>query len=115
MNKILTDELQRLLKSLQIDANSWARQNFPDNEQWMPLVGAMEELGELAHAFLKTKQGIRGYTSVAEQEDAIGDIVIYLTDFCNLNEIDFGKALSSTWDKVVKRNWIEDPISGGEK
>lgn len=102
------------LKVLQTDAQIWARYNFPNSQQWMPLVGAVEELGELAHAFLKLKQGIRGITSISEQEDAIGDIVIYLIDFCNLNDINFGKAVCSTWEKVSKRDWKKDPIAGGE-
>ena len=78
--------------------------------------GATEELGELSHAFLKHKQKIRGYTNEAayqaEAEDAVGDLIIYLADFCARNGLDLGRAVSETWAKVKQRNWQANPTTG---
>ena len=40
-------------RRLQDEQRPWVEHNFAGREPWKPLVGAMEELGELAHAHLK--------------------------------------------------------------
>lgn len=64
--------------------DEWVAKNFPPYEGEVPgndsILGCIEEAGELAHAHLKNKQGIRGTPEEHEAaaKDAIGDIVIYL-------------------------------------
>jgi hypothetical protein len=48
-----------MLKQLQKEIGEWRSKNFPNTEKWEPLVGIMEELGELSHAHLKQFQNIR--------------------------------------------------------
>lgn len=42
-----------MLRKLQEEQKPWVKHNFGDRPSWMPLLGAVEELGELAHAHLK--------------------------------------------------------------
>lgn len=66
------------------ERNEWVAKNFPSYEGEIPgrdsILGCFEELGELAHAHLKEKQGIRGTKEehVAAGKDAIGDLIVYL-------------------------------------
>ena len=63
----------------------WAKIHFPDNEPWQPILGMMEEAGELSHSLLKMTQGIRGSKEqhLAAVRGAVADVVIYLADFLN--------------------------------
>ena len=64
----------------------WVAHNFPttDGAGVIPMEetteGVIEEIGELAHANLKSKQNIRGTPEEheAKAKDAIGDITVYL-------------------------------------
>lgn len=50
----------------------------------------------------------------AEQRaDAVGDILIYLSDYCRRNGLDLNEALETTWAKVKQRNWKLNPETGG--
>ena len=71
------------LAEIQEQVGAWSRYNFPRNTPLEPMLGIIEEVGELAHAILKTNQGIRGTAEehVAEERDAIGDAGIFLCDF----------------------------------
>lgn len=66
----------------------WQRKQFPDRHG-ADLVedlrlGIVEELGELAHAILKRRQGIRGMKDdaafLSKRDDAIGDVLVYLSN-----------------------------------
>lgn len=80
----------------------------------MPLLGAGEELGELYHSYLKQWQGIRGTPQLHHEAmvDAVGDIAIYLIDFCNMRGIDFEQAIIDTWIIVGQRDWQKFPGNG---
>lgn len=103
---------------LQFQVEKWADHNFPNAMPYQPLLGALEELGELAHAHLKHEQNIRGMTSELDvqgmKEDAVADVIIYLAHYCALNEIDMGKVVSETWRSVRLRDWQDDPVSAHE-
>ena len=92
-------------RELQSQVGRWSQQNFPDGKPYQPLLGATEELGELAHAHLKAEQGIRGGEDhAAAKVDAVADVVI-----CARNGIDMDNAVTSTWEKVRRRDWRRDP------
>jgi NTP pyrophosphatase (non-canonical NTP hydrolase) len=75
----------------------------------------MEELGELAHAHLKQEQGIRSNEDHdAAARDAIGDVVIYLMDYCSVRGWDFSDCVSEAWGDVSERDWIANPATGTE-
>lgn len=80
-----------MLKQFQIEQGKWADHNFgSDRPARHPLLGEVEEIGELAHAYLKNAQGIRkNEDHRANAQDAIADIIIYLADFCNIEGLYF--------------------------
>jgi NTP pyrophosphatase (non-canonical NTP hydrolase) len=88
--------------------------NFPNSDSVEQLLGVVEEVGELAHAVLKFRQGIRGTSEEhrAETIDAVGDILIYLINFCNYEKIDIAACLAETWDTVRFRDWRAYPKTG---
>lgn len=91
---------------LQREQRAWVEHNFPGRESWNPLVGAMEELGELAHAHLKQHQNIRvGENHEANGKDAVADIVIFLSDYCSARGWDFQHIMEITWNQVKHRDW----------
>ena len=105
------------LSVLQAEHRQWLKRNFPTQQPHEPLLGLIEEVGELSHAHLKYEQGIRGYNKsqfLVEAEDAVGDLVIYLASYCNANNLDLETCVERTWAKVRQRDWVADPVGGGE-
>lgn len=103
------------LARMQKEVNGWARTNFGETPSYRCLLGAMEELGELSHAHLKHEQGIRGMDAQKARLakiDAIGDIIIYLADYCNREGLDIEACVFYTWLAVKNRNWGNNPLTG---
>jgi NTP pyrophosphatase (non-canonical NTP hydrolase) len=103
------------LAKLQDDQREWVRRNFGDRPYWHPLLGAVEELGELAHACLKGEQGIRGTVEEhdAKAKDAVADTIIYLADFCTARGYDLQQIVAETWARVKQRDWTVNKQTGG--
>jgi len=76
------------LRQLQEEQKPWVEHNFDSRPEWHPLLGVIEEIGELCHAHLKSVQGIRGTPEEhqAKKRDSVGDIVIYLADFATATQ-----------------------------
>lgn len=103
------------LRQLQDEQRPWVAHNFPERTTWMPLLGVMEELGELAHAHLKQAQGIRTHEDHNElARDAVADIVIFLADYCSARGFDLETLVSETWAKVKQRDWRVNPDTAHE-
>jgi NTP pyrophosphatase (non-canonical NTP hydrolase) len=105
------------LRAMQAEHREWATRNFGTNRIWQdPFLGMVEELGELAHAKLKQKQGIRGTYEEHEEaaKDSVGDFMVYLSDFCNMQKPswDLEMIITKTWDHVKQRDWVKDPQRG---
>lgn len=103
---------------LQTITKEWRDRNFPDSTAEDQLFGVMEELGELVHVNLKSRQGIRGYSegserTAAEERDAIGDMMIYLMGFCSKRGYDLTDCVNEAWAQVEKRDWIKNPETAG--
>ena len=95
-----------MLKQLQEEHRIWSLFNFGVQPSYHSLLGAAEEIGELAHAHLKGEQGIRSAEATREaKEDAIADAIIYLAGYCNSEGINLEEILQRTWDKVKTRDW----------
>lgn len=67
----------------------------------LALLGVVEEVGELMSAGTKDAE-----------VDAVGDIVLYLLDYCNKTGIDFEDAVRVTAEKVHTRDWVKNPVNG---
>lgn len=94
------------LITVQTELRPWQEHNFPGRQPWEPLLGLVEEVGELSHSYLKRHQRIRiEEDHDARIKDAVADILVYLCDFCNAEKIDLQKTLRETWEKVRQRDW----------
>jgi NTP pyrophosphatase (non-canonical NTP hydrolase) len=119
------------LGTLERDIHDWEQRNFPDTPAYRRVLGATEELGELAdsfltliaalgrigvlsHGLLKMEQKIRGDSELhkKEMQDAIGDVVIYLINLCAHFGWSFEEIVFKTWEQVKKRNWVANPEEG---
>lgn len=105
------------LRELQSQISRWSQYNFPNNKPHMPLLGVAEEVGELCHAHLKLEQGIRGTPEALRDKaaDAVGDILIYLADYCSRNSIDMDAALELALHEVLSRDWVRFPGNGVDR
>lgn len=125
------------ISQLQLEVGVWSQENFGEfRKPHVPLLGMIEETGELAeteefidphlyvlfttlgrlsHAHIKKEQGIRGNPELhqANKIDAVGDIMIYLADYCGQNGIDMAQAVTNTWNRVKQRNWKKNKVDGG--
>lgn len=102
------------LTVLQQERDQWVARNFPGDMMTDSLLGAVEELGELAHHVLKMSQGIRGDEQHHREEiaDAVADCVIFLAGIASHLSIDYGELVQSTWDRVKQRDWVNHPKDG---
>lgn len=102
------------IRRIQAEQKEWSDRNFPTKAPYQPLIGMMEELGELSHAHLKQEQGIRGTYEEhqAAAKDAIGDIVIFMMDYCNQRGFDLESIVAETWAEVKRRDWTKNGGSG---
>lgn len=102
------------LEIFQNNLKEWINNNFPNKPAWQPLLGMVEEIGELSHSFLKQEQGIRGTFNEHEEKmkDAIGDIIIFLIHFCIIKNWQIEEILENTWKEVRNRDWIKNKING---
>ena len=63
------------LFEFQKEHQAWALKNFGQHEAWQPLLGIIEELGEYEEA--------RAKGDIPEVLDAIGDVMIFMADYCS--------------------------------
>ena len=97
------------VRELQKQIDTWAVHNFGEQESTNPLLGIVEEVGELCHAVLKRRQQIRmNEDHGAQERDAIADIFIYLCDYCNRRKIDLSVCIEEVWAKVKQRDWTKE-------
>lgn len=113
--KTLMPEPARMsLSKIQPEVYQWSRRNFPESTAQDKILGMQEELGELSRAFLKARQGIRGFSfeSAETKEaiaDAMGDVIIYMLDFASHMGVDLEERVLTTWAKVRQRDWVTYP------
>ena len=91
---------------LQNEASEWSLRNFGPHygTGYRNLLGIMKEVGELAHAHLKAEQGIRtSEDHAAAKIDAVADIMIFLVNYCDSQNINLNDAIEATWAKVKAR------------
>lgn len=103
----------------QEELHDWRMKNFPECTPEDQFMGMVEEMGEMAHAWLKHKQGIRSYAGGATAKepiaikDAIADLTIFMMGFCSLMGWDLELIVEATaYNEVMKRDWITYPTNG---
>ena len=102
------------LTTLQRERNPWVAHNFPGDTIENSIFGAVEEIGELSHHYLKHKQKIRGneVEHIDGMVDSVADCVIFLAGVCTHLEVDYGTIVQQTWDAVKCRDWVKFPKNG---
>lgn len=135
---MMNQEIQNL-DTIQQEVAAWAQRNFgkkrtasnrlvgvteefgelviPLLEELVPVLHVARQIGILSHHHLKEDSGIRGTPELhqAKARDAIGDIILFLIDYCELRGWSLWDIIQETWKEVQQRNWIDDPLSGGIK
>lgn len=101
---------------LQERSHNWRSYNFPGSSAEDQLIGALEELGELAHANLKGRQRIRNGQAIGglldAEKDAVGDVIIYLAGYCSARGFSMQDCVERTWAEVEERDWVKNPTDG---
>ena len=123
------------LNKLQTDVHEWANDQFGPRQPSERLIGAAEEFGELfqwkleeivpllhaarsfgktCHHHLKEDQGIKGSPEFhrAKIKDSLGDIFIFLIDYCELRGWSYEDIIRETWEEVSQRDYKNDPKFG---
>lgn len=80
------------LRQLQEEQRPWVLHNFGERPSWMPLMGVVEELGELVEAATGSEDCLE---SVG---DAIADCIIFLADYCTAMSWE----LQSIWERRTR-------------
>ena len=124
------------LVSLQKEIHEWANQQFGTRrppqkrllgateelgelvtwqlEEIVPVLHAIRQLGKVCHHDQKQEAGIRGTPEFHDGKirDALGDIFIYLIDYCELRGWSYEEIIKETWAEVSQRDWVSDPMYG---
>jgi NTP pyrophosphatase (non-canonical NTP hydrolase) len=106
------------LSDLQTDLHEWQRERFPDSGAEESLMGALEELGELAHATLKGKQGLEGErfsTGPEAEKDAIGDCVVFLMQYASSRGYDIEECIEAAAGEALAREYECECERHGER
>jgi NTP pyrophosphatase (non-canonical NTP hydrolase) len=114
--EVIRELKARSLATLQQRVHDWRKAAYPDTRGIeLQALGVAEESGELCHAVLKYKQGIRGYgfdKTHEEVADAIGDIIIYAMGVADTLDISVEEALYKTVEHVINRNITQGSDAG---
>lgn len=106
----------RNMDDMQYRLSAWASDTFGDNTENPPMycvLGMIEELGELSHSLLKSKQGIRSNEDHEElMKDAVGDIVMFMMDFCSRMGWSLSEIIEEVFEEVIERDWKNNPETG---
>ena len=81
-----------LFDTLKKEVGEWSIENFPGQPTVNPFMGSSEEAGELAECLdLESEPN-------EEELDAVGDILVYIADFCYKRELDYQKCYEMSGD-----------------
>lgn len=102
------------IKELQTKVRAWELYNFGKQKPYRPLLGIVEELGELSHAHLKAEQNIRQdrIDPKLKKMDALGDMFIYMLNYATHQDIDLDTAIEGAWENIKYRDWKKFPFNG---
>ncbi len=103
------------IKQFQEEQKAWVAHNFPTRPNYQPLLGLIEETGELSHHVLKMQQKIRGTAEehLAEIQDAVADLVVFHSDYCTAMGWELRALLAyDTFHEVQTYSRIDTSLAG---
>lgn len=107
-----------VISQVQLEVGKWKQENFPEEIPAQTLMGVVEEVGELCHLQLCGEQGRREGKDPKSlptlKMDAVGDIVVFLAQYCNSQSLDLEHCVEVTWNKVKHRTRANYPEGGTE-
>jgi NTP pyrophosphatase (non-canonical NTP hydrolase) len=113
------------LRAIQRRLREWQLANFTQRQLTIKeccilqmALGMNEEAGEVACHVLKGTQSIRSGENGFDKEqiaDGVIDAFVFGMQLLSLLDIDVEKALSTTLDEVLNRDWIKFPSNGVDK
>jgi len=115
----LIEGVDQHLVVAELALSQWAARNVRAKLSSHHLLDALEGLGKLAHAHLEGEQGTRSMTAKPEAivQDAVGDTVVCLINYCASKGWSFESVLRETLERTLKQDWMSDPstVGGGEE
>lgn len=127
LGRLLSNYVGTSLTRIQNEIKEWTKQfgdNVSHNRQAIhfgqvlgsipAFFGIVSELGELANEDVYAMQGrdkLSPQERYRKRRDAVADLLIFLCDYCNREDINLLEALQETWETVSKRRkdtWMED-------
>ena len=79
------DDLE-VLATLQAEAATWTKRNFPNQPAYHPLLGVVEEIGEMLEAkHAGNEAGVR---------DAFADVIIFVSNLCTHHDLSIARLWS---------------------
>ncbi len=94
------------LAAIQADQIEWSIRNFGQQSPHRPMLGIIEELCELEEAQL----GDADETTEANVLDAVGDVAIYMLDYCGKR----GWSMQELWNARACPEWLDNFVMGDE-
>ena len=95
----------------------WQLRNFGSPKPSDMIIGMTEELGELAHYFLKGSHGIReaanGNDVTDKISDAFGDVVVFGIQLMTCLGLDAEEELEKVLNEVLQRDFVSNPSGSG--
>lgn len=103
------------LDAVQADQIEWSTRNFGQQPPHRPMLGIIEEMCELEEAQMLAgdigKEAADSVTLSSDAElDAIGDIAIYMLDYCGKR----GWRMQELWDARAYPEWLADFTFGDD-
>jgi NTP pyrophosphatase (non-canonical NTP hydrolase) len=108
------------LHDVQIRLKKWQEKNFKPEDtsyEWC-FIGAVEELGEIGHVLLKSRQGIREYQGGLTPEvkdkiaDGVTDVIVFLLQTCSHLGIEIAPFFFEEVERVMARDWTTKKENG---
>jgi NTP pyrophosphatase (non-canonical NTP hydrolase) len=97
------------LDEIQAAQFEWSARNFGQQPPHRPMLGIIEELCELEEAQLEMSE-IAEAELAKEVLDAVGDIAIYMLDYCGKR----GWRMQELWDSRACPEWLKDFTVGND-
>ena len=98
------------LDAIQADQIEWSTRNFGQQPAHRPMLGIIEEMCELEEAQMLAGETGKEESDAAAQLDAIGDIAIYMLDYCGKR----GWRMQELWDARACPEWLDNFVMGDD-